>query len=69
MADYLPIELSRIKEISERCKTSSKEVVKKFEEVMKTMDRGVEYVGTGEPGSQALFFCQALFAYKLKRVW
>ena len=33
------------------------------------MARGVEYVGTGEPGSQALFFCQALFAYKLKRVW
>ena len=23
--------------------------------------RGVEYVGTVEPGSQALFFCQALF--------
>ena len=34
-----------------------------------SVHRGVEYVGTGEPGSQALFFCQALFAYKLKRVW
>ena len=39
MSDYLPIELSRIKAISERCKSSSHEVVKKFEEVMKTMDQ------------------------------
>ena len=39
VSDYLPIELSRIKEISEKCKSSSKEVVKKFEEVMKTMDQ------------------------------
>ena len=31
------------------------------EQLLNIFGRGVEYVGTGEPGSQALFFCQALF--------
>ena len=42
MTDYLPIELARIKEISQRCKASSSGVVEKFVEVMKTMDEMCE---------------------------
>ena len=39
MTDYLPIQLARIHEISDTCKTSSVKVVDQFSNVMKTMDQ------------------------------
>ena len=39
VSDYLPIQLERIKEISQTCKTSAEKVVTQFSVVMKTMDQ------------------------------